>query len=171
MSHDGENYDWSENAVARLRELWSEGHSTAEIGRRLGVSKNAVVGKAHRLDLSARPSPIKGGAPIGSQPRQAKVIPKLTDMVPLPSCAPTPCEAAAAARREPRPPRAPVAPVARNLAVSRTETCCWPIGSPGHPGFQYCDTPALVGKPYCEDHANVAYRTVRRRDDKRDEAA
>jgi GcrA cell cycle regulator len=168
MSHDGENYDWSENAVARLRELWSEGHSTAEIGRRLGVSKNAVVGKAHRLDLSARPSPIKGGAPIGSRPRQAKVIPKLTDMVPLSSCAPTPCEAAAAARREPRPPRAPVP---RNLAVSRTETCCWPIGSPRHPGFQYCDTPALVGKPYCEDHANMAYRPVRRRDDKRDEAA
>ena len=170
MSHDGENYDWSETAVTRLRELWSEGHSTAEIGRRLGVSKNAVVGKAHRLDLSARPSPIKGGAPIGSRPRQAKAIPKLTDMLPLPSCAPTPCEAAAPLRREPRPPQA-VAAVVRNLAVSRTETCCWPIGSPRHPGFLYCDMPALVGKPYCEDHANVAYKPVRRRDDKRDEAA
>jgi GcrA cell cycle regulator len=51
--------EWAEEIIIRLRELWSEGHSTAEIGRRLGVSKNAVVGKAHRLDLPARPSPIR----------------------------------------------------------------------------------------------------------------
>jgi len=51
--------EWADETITRLRELWSEGHSTAEIGRRLGVSKNAVVGKAHRLDLPARPSPIR----------------------------------------------------------------------------------------------------------------
>jgi GcrA cell cycle regulator len=51
--------EWSEETIVRLRGLWTEGHSTAEIGRRLGVSKNAVVGKAHRLDLPARPSPIR----------------------------------------------------------------------------------------------------------------
>ena len=51
--------EWADETIVRLRELWSEGHSTAEIGRRLGVSKNAVVGKAHRLDLPARPSPIR----------------------------------------------------------------------------------------------------------------
>jgi GcrA cell cycle regulator len=171
MSRDGENFDWSEVAITRLRELWSEGHSTTEIGRRLGVSKNAIVGKAHRLDLTARPSPIKGGAPSGPRPtRQAKITPRLADMVPLPSCAPTPREADAPTRREPRPARAPRSEP-RNLAVSRTETCCWPIGSPGHRGFRYCDVPALVRKPYCEDHANVAYRPFRRRDDQRDDAA
>jgi GcrA cell cycle regulator len=41
--------EWNEEAILRLRTLWGEGHSTAEIGRRMGVSKNAVVGKAHRL--------------------------------------------------------------------------------------------------------------------------
>jgi hypothetical protein len=46
--------EWAEETIVRLRALWDEGHSTAEIGRRLGVSKNAVVGKAHRLDLPAR---------------------------------------------------------------------------------------------------------------------
>ena len=46
-----------DDTIARLRDLWAEGLSTAEIGRRLGVSKNAIVGKAHRLELSARPSP------------------------------------------------------------------------------------------------------------------
>ena len=45
-------------AIGVLRALWDEGHSTAEIGWRMGLSKNAVVGKAHRLNLRARPSPI-----------------------------------------------------------------------------------------------------------------
>ena len=53
---------WNSDTVARLRQLWGEGHPTAEIGRRLGLSKNAVIGKAHRLDLPNRPSPIRRGA-------------------------------------------------------------------------------------------------------------
>src|SRR5215203_5514117 len=51
--------DWTATAIALLRALWGEGHSTAEIGRRMGVTKNAIVGKAHRLDLPARASPIR----------------------------------------------------------------------------------------------------------------
>lgn len=51
--------EWNEEAVARLRELWTQGLSTAEIGRHLNVTKNAVVGKAHRLGLEGRPSPIR----------------------------------------------------------------------------------------------------------------
>lgn len=62
--------DWTEETIARLRGLWAEGHSTAEIGRRLGVTKNAVVGKAHRLDLPARPSPIRRDGVPGAQPRR-----------------------------------------------------------------------------------------------------
>jgi GcrA cell cycle regulator len=62
--------DWTEETILRLRGLWAEGHSTAEIGRRLGVTKNAVVGKAHRLDLPARPSPIRREGTPGVQPRR-----------------------------------------------------------------------------------------------------
>ncbi|MFZ8469382.1 GcrA family cell cycle regulator, partial [Staphylococcus aureus] len=51
--------EWSEEIIVRLRALWSDGLSTAEIGRQLGISKNAVVGKAHRLNLASRPSPIR----------------------------------------------------------------------------------------------------------------
>lgn len=51
--------DWTNADLAKLRELWDKGLPTAEIGRRLGVSKNAVVGKAHRLELKPRPSPVK----------------------------------------------------------------------------------------------------------------
>ena len=58
---------WSEAKIAELKRLWSEGLSSAEIGRRLALSKNAVVGKAHRLDLPGRPSPIR--------PRPAELAP------------------------------------------------------------------------------------------------
>lgn len=57
--------DWTDDAKRRLRALWDDGHSTAEIGRRLMCSKNAVVGKAHRLSLPARPSPL--AVPVARQ--------------------------------------------------------------------------------------------------------
>lgn len=50
--------DWPASDIGRLQELWAEGHSANEIGRKMGRSKNAVVGKAHRLNLPARESPI-----------------------------------------------------------------------------------------------------------------
>ncbi len=50
---------WTPERIAELQRLWAAGMPTAEIGRHLEVSKNAVVGKAHRLGLAARPSPIK----------------------------------------------------------------------------------------------------------------
>jgi GcrA cell cycle regulator len=61
---------WTEETISQLRALWDEGLSTAEIGRRLGMSKNAVVGKAHRLELTPRPSPIRP-LPEGARPRSA----------------------------------------------------------------------------------------------------
>src|SRR5271166_7201985 len=84
--------EWSEETIVHLRALWAEGHSTAEIGRRLGVSKNAVVGKAHRLDLPARPSPIRPGG--SGKPRAAPRprCPRLADLVPLRSIPPEPAE-------------------------------------------------------------------------------
>ncbi len=50
---------WTDEKVATLKKLWDEGLTTGEIGKRLGVSKNSVVGKVHRLKLKSRPSPIK----------------------------------------------------------------------------------------------------------------
>jgi GcrA cell cycle regulator len=66
---------WTEERVAELGRLWAEGLSTAEIGRRLGLTKNAVVGKAHRLALAPRPSPLKS-LPM---PRPSRVV--LVDFV------------------------------------------------------------------------------------------
>ncbi|WP_237214174.1 GcrA family cell cycle regulator, partial [Falsiroseomonas oryziterrae] len=67
--------DWTPEAIERLKALWAEGHSTAEIGRRMGISKNAVVGKAHRLSLPARPSPIRREASGTTVPRPAQPRP------------------------------------------------------------------------------------------------
>src|SRR5579864_9460091 len=115
--------EWAEETIVRLRALWDEGHSTAEIGRRLGVSKNAVVGKAHRLDLPARPSPIRrdgsgGAAPRRSAPRRAAgpTLPPLSSTSPIAAAGggPTilPHMGILAAKPAPAPPPARVAPPA-----------------------------------------------------------
>src|SRR5271166_4367194 len=128
MPQASNGFGWTDQVVTRLRSLWAEGHSTAEIGRRLGVSKNAVVGKAHRLDLPARPSPIRRDGPGPSPPRRS--VPR--------TIGPT------------LPP-----PYGRLVA------CCWPIGEPGTREFHFCDAESVPGKPYCADHAALAYVRVR----------
>jgi GcrA cell cycle regulator len=65
--------EWTDEIIAQLKELWGEGLSTAEIGRRLSITKNAVVGKAHRLGLPPRPSPIRrDGKPKAASPEKAE---------------------------------------------------------------------------------------------------
>jgi GcrA cell cycle regulator len=173
--------EWTEELIARLRALWDEGHSTAEIGRGLGISKNAVVGKAHRLNLPARPSPIRR-EPGAEPPRPRRVArgPTLPPLAPVAPEAGQPpvsarpvvpgslASAAAAAinpgvesRAAPSASRAP-RPFARSIA------CCWPLGEPGAPGFHFCGGEAIPGKPYCVEHAQLAYVRVRER---RDDAA
>lgn len=150
--------DWNDDVISRLRALWDEGHSTAEIGRRLGVTKNAVVGKAHRLALPPRPSPIRRSEVAGHVPRREMARrttgPTLPAMADAPRPVPTP------------------RPVLRTVPAQPTRapasTCCWPIGDPGTPSFRFCDGGALTNKPYCAEHAALAYVKVR---DRREDAA
>jgi GcrA cell cycle regulator len=159
--------DWTPEAIERLRALWAEGHSTAEIGRRMGITKNAVVGKAHRLNLSARPSPIRretAGEAKPAAPRAPKapvVAPRLTlPAVPV---------AAAPVQAEARVVAAPAPVVVRPFPrLGATRSCCWPIGEPGTAGFRFCSAEATQGKPYCLEHASVAYVKAR---DRREDAA
>ena len=144
--------DWSDNAITRLRALWDEGHSTAEIGRRMGITKNAVVGKAHRLDLPGRPSPIKA-ADMGT-PRPARA-PKAT----LPALAsadrgPPPASPPAGT---PSRPGTPAPPPAVPYRGPSGKPCCWPLGEPGRPDFRFCEAGTAPGKPYCPEHASLAY--------------
>ena len=166
--------EWTEETIVRLRELWTEGHSTAEIGRRLGVSKNAIVGKAHRLDLAARPSPIRRETGIPAQVRP--VTPRRLEgptLPPLNSTASTevpPAREVAVPLAVPRivqvVPARPATVVPRSYA--RIVTCCWPIGEPGTRSFRFCDAQSEPGKPYCDEHARLAYVRVR---DRREDAA
>jgi GcrA cell cycle regulator len=154
-------FDWNDAATRKIRDLWAEGHSTAEIGRRIGVSKNAVVGKAHRLDLPARPSPVRRGG------HQAVIAPKRTPLVKrvctLPSLAAAPVPASVTASNTVpladtgNEDAAAPAPSRRSMARRDRAQCCWPIGEPGQPGFRFCDAPLVTRAPYCEAHARKAY--------------
>lgn len=123
---------WTEERIVDLTRLWEAGHSASEIGESLGVSKNAVIGKAHRLKLSSRPSPIR---------RTASVKPKrMRPPKPVHHIRPTPVY------------RAPAMPVGN-------QRCLWPHGDPGDEDFHFCGAAAVIGKPYCPDHCARAYIT------------
>ncbi|MCC7280967.1 MAG: GcrA cell cycle regulator [Acetobacteraceae bacterium] len=157
--------DWSDEQISRLRALWSEGHSTAEIGRRMGISKNAVVGKAHRLNLSARPSPIRRVPGAPQAPRAPRPAPmRAAERMGFPPRSFNVVAAGHALRPVAPPPPRPVAPPAPPPPPRLSNTsCCWPIGEPGKPDFRFCSDRALVGKPYCEAHAAQAYVRARPR--------
>ena len=75
---------WNAENITTLRRLWAEGHSLAEIGRRMKITKNAVNAKADRLDLPGRPSPIRRkqpDAPPKEIPRAGKItLPSLPSL-------------------------------------------------------------------------------------------
>jgi len=167
--------EWNSEAIETLRALWAEGHSTAEIGRRMGVSKNAVVGKAHRLNLPARPSPIRrevdGGIARPAAPLQRRPP---APRQPQPMRRPEP-QQAPMQHHQPQvvPPPVQLAPppppvVVRSFTRVSNRSCCWPLGEPGASDFRFCGGDAIPGKPYCPTHAAVAYVKSR---DRREDAA
>lgn len=162
--------DWTDETIARLRSLWEEGHSTAEIGRRLGITKNAVVGKAHRLMLPARPSPIRRAEGQGRPPQRTAIrrvieatLPLLVPVAPALRAA-EPVALPQPSRREPLLRAVPSSP----RPSGRISACCWPIGDPGTPSFRFCSDTSVAGKPYCAQHASIAYVKVR---DRKEDAA
>jgi GcrA cell cycle regulator len=175
--------DWTDEVIERLRAFWAEGLSTAEIGRRMGVSKNAVVGKAHRLGLTARPSPIRRSS-AGEAPRRASIrravgptLPPLNgpleSVAAPPKLAPMPAPLrVSVASPAPAPSPGVQSPSLRSVGRSsgggRVIPCCWPIGEPGTRSFRFCDTASAAGKPYCAEHAALAYVKIR---DRREDAA
>lgn len=164
--------EWSEHQTMRLRELWlvEPKLSAAAIGREIGMSKNAVVGKAHRLDLPARESPIRTGKHTGPRPppkpykppREPKqTLPPLNSVVGSPSNSfdgspATPCPDAPVQPVPTPPVRAPRPDAPVQLVP--TKPCTWPFGDPGSKAFRYCGAPSVLGKPYCPEHCQHAYR-------------
>lgn len=132
---------WSRERDAVLIEMWTVLKlSASEIGRRLGISKNAVIGRSHRLRLPARPSPIIRQSAI-AKPARAEPTAPARRLEPLA----TPAAVAVAAVRPAEP-------------LDRLQSACrWPIGHPGTAGFAFCGQDCTAGKPYCEEHCRRAY--------------
>ena len=137
---------WDDNNVARLKELWDQGLPTAQIGKLLGFTKNAVVGKAHRIGLERRPSPIRRTA-IKPDRKKARspIVPKLNFEV---------------TKEEPKdaPKQQTFQPAVKNLFTGQTKRGCeWPEGHPDESDFQFCGKDRFEDKPYCIDHCAIAY--------------
>ena len=123
---------WTDKRLAELKKLWSEGLSISQIGEALGVSRNSIAGKAHRIGLPKRPSPIN--TQKMARPKPADVVPPSSDL--------------------------PLRMGLRQLEWSRNK-CCWPTGDPRKTGFLFCGDPIVPGKPYCLKHCEQAYTTSR----------
>lgn len=139
---------WTDERVTELSRLWETGYSASAIGKMLGVSKNAVVGKAHRMRLEARPSPIRRDQHIRMRRRVPMPV-RLSELRPAPAAVPAAPAPRLAAHREGKGPN-----------------CLWPHGDPGEVDFHFCGAPAVEGKPYCPQHCARAYITRTRADDK-----
>jgi GcrA cell cycle regulator len=164
---------WTEERVEQLKRLWAEGLSASQIAAALGgVTRNAVIGKVHRLSLSGRAKPAAG--PSVRVNRAARPALPASRRIARPATAgntalkadfgPPLREAALPALIE----EELVAPVSqRATIVTLTDRMCkWPIGDPGQEDFHFCGHSSREGRPYCEYHARIAYQPVndRRRD-------
>jgi GcrA cell cycle regulator len=138
---------WSAEADDRLRALWAEGLSSAAIGRAMGLTKNAVVGRAHRLKLPARPSPIVGGVPRERAPRplapRAKTLPAVREVKPVAA---------------PKPAAVPVPVVRRVVALGPVRACQWIKGEPAGADSAFCGAPTVPGCSWCEAHYRMVFR-------------
>ena len=183
---------WTDERVEILKNLWVEGQSASFIAKQLGsVTRNAVIGKVHRLGLSNRSSgpPAKAALKEKTAPDQEKAsikvkieVEKKPDLVPA-LAKPIPRPKLIIKAGQPLPPQpsaneispealATVREVekkAKKLSVMElTErTCKWPVGDPATEDFWFCGLTAQAGKPYCEAHVSVAFQPMSTRRDRR----
>jgi GcrA cell cycle regulator len=172
---------WTDERVETLKRMWNEGQSASQIAKELGgVTRNAVIGKVHRLGLSNR----TGGAPVKpAAETEDRVEAKPTQSAPEPA----PAEPKDVAPQAPIPMRKPIIPAGQPLPpqpsanereveksakrislMELTErTCKWPIGDPATEDFWFCGLAAQPGKPYCEAHVGVAFQPMSSRRDRR----
>jgi len=123
---------WDNSKLKELEDLWKQGHPISKIGEILGVSRNSVAGKAHRMGLPKRTSPI-------STKKE-----NLTDQK----------------HNENNNKNIPLKIKLRGVQWSRTK-CCWPEGDPKQNNFKFCGQDIFPGRPYCDKHSLLAYTNTR----------
>jgi len=160
---------WTDERIAQLKKMWKEGKSAADIAKFLakGVTRNAVIGKAHRMGLSGRPSPIKKAPPAPKKTVAKKEIKKAAPVAPLKKAAapvvsgvrhnPLTRELA-----EPRKFEKEAIPPGGGVAlIDLTERMCkWPIGDPKEDDFTFC---GRHGVPVFQPQPPTARRRARRK--------
>ncbi len=150
---------WSDDRVEMLKKLWEGGLSAGQIASELGnVTRNAVIGKVHRLGLSGRVKSPSSGAT-----RQRKARPAQAKMfVARPATRANPALAHAFdVEMEPDPIAYDnIVPMGQRLSLLQLNeaTCHWPIGDPETEDFFFCGGRSLTSLPYCAHHCRVAYQ-------------
>ena len=143
---------WTEERVELLKKLWAEGLSASQIARTLGdVTRNAVIGKVHRLGLSGRATPTRSDRPRITARR--KPVPKPIIIEPEPIAEEILDDGEWA-----------------TVLTLNERMCKWPIGHPGTDKFHFCGRKAEGGTPYCEAHSRVAYQPAPSRKDRKRKA-
>jgi GcrA cell cycle regulator len=173
---------WTEDRVELLKKLWSDGLSASQIAGELGsVTRNAVIGKVHRLGLSGRAkSPATSGAPRATPSRKAPPRSPSHPMGGGNGAGMTRGANALAQQFQPDaeadPQAAPAPALSEDVVVPFSERvtimdlreymCRWPMGDPTTPEFRFCGGRSQTGMPYCSYHARIAYQPAadRRRD-------
>jgi GcrA cell cycle regulator len=157
---------WTEERVELLKKLWAEGLSASQIAGRLGgVTRNAVIGKVHRLGLSGRATSSRSSAPRPRRthvPRQHRAPSLMFGTRGNVALKPSYGEEL---ELTPAPLQELVIPLNERASIlTLKETMCrWPIGDPGEPEFHFCGRKKCGTLPYCEHHARMAYQPVQAR--------
>jgi GcrA cell cycle regulator len=159
---------WTDERVEILKKLWSEGLSASRIATELGgVTRNAVIGKVHRLGLAARAKSPSATGPRQRKPRSHAQMLRVS----RPSVrGNTVLAQVFDLDVEPEPELLDnVIPLGqrRTLLELTEQTCRWPIGDPGHSDFFFCGGQTITGLPYCAYHSRVAYQPANLRRDRR----
>ncbi len=153
----GNGLGWTPDRVETLTRLWNDGLAASAIAAKLGeVTRNAVIGKVHRLGLTGRRTTSR-------QPRlrrQHQPRPSRRSIAHKPPR--TPASAAAAFLPVPFQPELPLGePV--TVRTLKASSCRWPFGDPKRPGFHFCGRQKADGHPYCSHHAAFAFNPAARR--------
>jgi len=148
---------WTDERVELLKKLWQDGLSASQIAAELGgVTRNAVIGKVHRLGLSGR------GQPTSSIKRQRRThstgIRRLRPVTVGNLALKNNLDYLPEAELQPRKNVVVPIPLKLSLYQLNEHTCKWPIGDPGQEEFHFCGHDSLESGPYCEYHAGVAYQ-------------
>ncbi|MBI29030.1 MAG: hypothetical protein CFH21_00571 [Alphaproteobacteria bacterium MarineAlpha5_Bin11] len=145
---------WTDDKVSQLRELWDQGLPTSQIGKILNFTKNAVVGKAHRIGLERRPSPIKRSIMKPDRKKaRAPLMPDLNFNLKSDKDFEHQADNQNNQNNELKEKL-----LSKDLIVNgRSIGCEWPIGHPNEISFHYCGSERIEGKPYCSKHCEQAY--------------